>query len=110
MPAQTSTPTIAVVGGGQLARMMAQAAVGLGVPLRLLAEAPDVSAAQVVPDHLVGDYRDLDTLRGSREGCAVVTFDHEHVPPAHLETLEPPRGTPAGPARDALRPRPGQGA
>lgn len=86
-PDRSSAPTLAVVGGGQLARMMAQAAVGLGVPLRLLAEAEGVSAAQVVPDRLVGDYRDLDTLRRVAEGCAVVTFDHEHVPPPHLETL-----------------------
>jgi 5-(carboxyamino)imidazole ribonucleotide synthase len=67
--------------------MMAQAAVALGVPLRLLAEAPGASAAQVVPDHLVGDYRDLGTLRRVSAGCSVVTFDHEHVPPPHLEAL-----------------------
>ena len=83
----TSTPTVAVIGGGQLARMMAQAAVALGVPLRLLAEGPTVSAAQVVPDALVGDYRDLETLRKITDGCAVVTFDHEHVPTKHLHTL-----------------------
>lgn len=83
----TSTPTVAVIGGGQLARMMAQAAVALGVPLRLLAEGPTVSAAQVVPDALVGDYRDLETLRKITDGCAVVTFDHEHVPTEHLHTL-----------------------
>ena len=51
---------LAVIGGGQLARMMAQPAVALGLPLRLLAEAEGVSAAQVIPDHVVGDYRDLD--------------------------------------------------
>ncbi len=81
------TPTLAIIGGGQLARMMAQSAVALGVPLRLLAEAPGVSAAQVIPDSTVGDYRDLDDLRAVADGCAVVTFDHEHVPPPHLETL-----------------------
>jgi 5-(carboxyamino)imidazole ribonucleotide synthase len=80
-------PVLAIVGGGQLARMMAQAAVGLGVPLRLLAEGGGVSAAQVIPDSVVGDYRDLETLRAVAEGCSVVTFDHEHVPPPHLETL-----------------------
>jgi 5-(carboxyamino)imidazole ribonucleotide synthase len=80
-------PSLAIIGGGQLARMMAQSAVGLGVPLRLLAEGPDVSAAQVVPDAVVGDYRDLDTLRKVVDGCAVVTFDHEHVPTGHLHTL-----------------------
>jgi 5-(carboxyamino)imidazole ribonucleotide synthase len=81
------TSTLAIVGGGQLARMMAQSAVGLGVPIRLLAEGPAVSAAQVVPDTLVGDYRDLETLREVTSGCDVVTFDHEHVPTEHLRTL-----------------------
>ena len=82
-----STPTVAIIGGGQLARMMAQSAVALGVPLRLLAEGPAVSAAQVVADTLVGDYRDLETLRKITDGCSVVTFDHEHVPTEHLHTL-----------------------
>ena len=77
-------PVVAVIGGGQLARMMAQPAIALGVPLRLLAEAEGVSAAQVIPDHVVGDYTDLDTLRKVTDGCAVVTFDHEHVPTEHL--------------------------
>ncbi|GAA4677729.1 5-(carboxyamino)imidazole ribonucleotide synthase [Nocardioides nanhaiensis] len=80
-------PTLAIVGGGQLARMMAQSAVALGVPLRLLAEAEGVSAAQVVPDHLVGDYRDLAVLREATRGCVAVTFDHEHVPTEHLHAL-----------------------
>ncbi len=80
-------PTLAVVGGGQLARMMAQPASALGLPLRLLAEAEGVSAAQVIPDPLVGDYTDLPTLRKITDGAAVVTFDHEHVPTAHLHAL-----------------------
>jgi len=83
-----SAPRIAVIGGGQLARMMAQPAIALGVPLRLLAEADGVSAAQVIPDQLVGDYRDLATLQRVTDGCAVVTFDHEHVPTEHLHALE----------------------
>jgi 5-(carboxyamino)imidazole ribonucleotide synthase len=68
--------------------MMQQAAIGLGVELRLLAEGPDVSAAQVIPDHIVGDYTSLDDLRAAAEGAAVVTFDHEHVPPEHLRLLQ----------------------
>lgn len=80
-------PTLAVIGGGQLARMMAQPAIALGLPLRLLAEAEGVSAAQVIPDQLVGDHTDLPTLRKVTDGAAVVTFDHEHVPTAHLHAL-----------------------
>ena len=66
-------PTLAVIGGGQLARMMAEPAAAMGLPLRLLAEAEGVSAAQVIPDHLVGDHRDLATLR--RAGLVHATVD-----------------------------------
>lgn len=79
---------LAVIGGGQLAQMMQQSAIGLGLRLRLLAEGPDVSAARVIPDHIVGDYRDLNVLREAVGACAVVTFDHEHVPPEHLQILQ----------------------
>jgi 5-(carboxyamino)imidazole ribonucleotide synthase len=92
---------VAVIGGGQLARMLAEPANALGVPLRLLAEAEGVSAAQVIPDHLVGDYTDLDTLRKVTDGCAVVTFDHEHVPTGHLHELES-AGVPCRPGPGAL--------
>jgi len=80
-------PVVGVVGGGQLARMMAPAAVTLGVRLRVLAADPGESAAQVVPDTVLGHHTDLDALRRFADGCDVVTFDHEHVPPAHLEAL-----------------------
>ena len=96
-----TTAVVAVVGGGQLARMTQQAAIGLGIPLRLLAEGPDVSAAQVVADTVVGDYRDLDTLRHVAHGCAVMTFDHEHVPTEHLHTLQA-EGVACRPGPDAL--------
>ena len=90
-----------MIGGGQLARMMAQPAIALGLPLRLLAEASGVSAAQVIPDHVVGDYTDLATLRSVTAGCPVVTFDHEHVPTAHLHALEAD-GIAVRPGPDAL--------
>lgn len=88
MTSPAHAPRVAIIGGGQLARMLAQPAIALGVPLRLLAEAEGVSAAQVIPDHMVGDYRDLATLRQVTAGCAAVTFDHEHVPTEHLHALE----------------------
>ena len=78
---------VGVVGAGQLARMLATPAGELGIAMALLAEAPDGSAAQVIPDTVVGDYRDLDTLRRFSEGLDVLTFDHEHVPTEHLRAL-----------------------
>jgi 5-(carboxyamino)imidazole ribonucleotide synthase len=100
-PDPTHAPTLAVIGGGQLARMMAEPAAALGLPLRLLAEAEGVSAAQVIADHQVGDYRDLATLRAVTAGCPVVTFDHEHVPTEHLHALEAD-GVAVRPGPDAL--------
>lgn len=76
-----------IIGGGQLARMMHQAAVGLGIDVHLLAEGEDVSAAQVVPLTTVGDYTAHETLRRFCEQVDVITFDHEHVPTRHLEAL-----------------------
>lgn len=82
-----SFPKIGVIGGGQLARMMAPEALNLGFELHVLAESAEVSAARCVPDAPVGDYKDLQTLRDFARGKDVVTFDHEHVPNEHLTTL-----------------------
>jgi 5-(carboxyamino)imidazole ribonucleotide synthase len=85
---EDAAPRVAVIGGGQLARMLAEPAAAMGIPLRLLAEAPDAAAAQVIPDPVVGDHTDLADLRAVTKGCDVVTFDHEHVPTEHLHELE----------------------
>jgi len=77
-----------MVGGGQLARMTAQAAVALGQSLRVLSAGAEESAALVAADVVLGDHRDLDALRRAAEGATVVTFDHEHVPTEHLRALE----------------------
>jgi 5-(carboxyamino)imidazole ribonucleotide synthase len=82
------TFTVGIIGGGQLARMMHAASIGLGIKVRLLAEAPDSSAAQVVHDVTVGDYTDPATVRRFAVESDVVTFDHEHVPTGLLRDLE----------------------
>ncbi|ODR15183.1 5-(carboxyamino)imidazole ribonucleotide synthase [Mycolicibacterium porcinum] len=76
-----------MIGGGQLARMTHQAAIALGQTLRVLSGGPDESAAQVTPDVVIGSHTDLDALRKAADGATVLTFDHEHVPTEHLETL-----------------------
>ncbi|MCP9950609.1 5-(carboxyamino)imidazole ribonucleotide synthase [Actinomadura madurae] len=90
-----------MAGGGQLARMTQQAAIGLGVSLRVLAGAPQDSAARAVPDTRVGDDRSLDDLVAFAKGCDVVTFDHEHVPGPHIEELQN-AGVPCRPGAAAL--------
>lgn len=83
-----SRPVVGVVGAGQLARMMAPPAIELDVDLRLLAARADDSAAQVIARTTVGDERGLADLKRFAADLDVLTFDHEHVPTAHLHALE----------------------
>ena len=90
-----------MVGAGQLARMTHQAAISLGLSLRVLADSADDSAAQIAGAVAVGDYRSLDDLRAFAAGCDVITLDHEHVPNEHLEVLGKDVGV--HPSADAVR-------
>jgi 5-(carboxyamino)imidazole ribonucleotide synthase len=76
-----------MVGGGQLARMTHQAAIALGLTLRVLVTTADEPAAQVTPDVVIGSHTDLEDLRRVAAGADVLTFDHEHVPIELLEKL-----------------------
>lgn len=94
-------PRVGIVGGGQLARMSAAPAAALGIDLRVLAPSVDDSAAQVVSDVRVGSHDDEHAVLSFADGCDVVTFDHEHVPPPILEELEA-RGVVVRPGPHAL--------
>src|SRR4051812_9796692 len=100
-PGLVTFPVVGMVGGGQLARMTHEAGIPLGIRFKLLSDTPQDSAAQVVSDVVIGDYRDLDTLRDFARGCDVITFDHEHVPTEHLRALEAD-GIVVRPGPDAL--------
>ena len=81
----STPPTVAVIGGGQLARMMQQSAVALGINLRALVEASDGSTGQVTVDKAVGAPADLDAVAALIDGADVLTFEHEHIPAATME-------------------------
>lgn len=97
----TVTFQVAVIGGGQLARMMTPAATGLGVGLRVLVEESTTSAAQVVADARVGRPRDLAAVLDLVDGADVLTFEHEHVPADVLARVEA-SGVPVRPAPGPL--------
>ncbi|HEY6788317.1 MAG TPA: 5-(carboxyamino)imidazole ribonucleotide synthase [Trebonia sp.] len=81
-------PVVGMVGGGQLARMTAAAAVGLGVTFRVLAGSDSESAALVTHDVAVGSHLSLPDLSKFAAECDIITFDHEHVPTEQLVALE----------------------
>jgi len=81
-------PVVGMVGGGQLARMTAAAAVGLGASFRVLAESAHESAALVTHDVAIGSHLSLPDITAFAAECDVITFDHEHVPGPILAELE----------------------
>jgi 5-(carboxyamino)imidazole ribonucleotide synthase len=95
-------PVVGMVGGGQLARMTAAAAVALGVTFRVLAESESESAALVTHDVTVGSHRSLSDIVAFAAECDVITFDHEHVPGPILAELES-AGVLVRPGSGALR-------
>src|SRR5699024_8899908 len=75
------------VGGGQLARMMAEPAGALQIRLRALVEADDGAAAQVIPHATVGRADEAEAITTLVQGADVLTFEHEHVPQQVLTAL-----------------------
>lgn len=79
---------IGIIGAGQLARMMIEAATPLDLRIRLLAARPDDGAARIWPDVTIGSPDDTETVARFARSCDVVTFDHELVPEPVLRRLE----------------------
>ena len=79
-------PIVAILGGGQLGRMLGLAAVPLGVACRFLDPVAGAPAAAVGP-LVVGALDDPNALADTAEGAAVVTYEWEGVPAAGARAL-----------------------
>jgi 5-(carboxyamino)imidazole ribonucleotide synthase len=86
-PVSKAFPTVGIIGAGQLARMSIAPATALGINLVLLASNENDSGAQIA-EHVVGDYRDLQTVRDFAARCDVITFEHELIPLSVIKALE----------------------
>ncbi|MBD9479656.1 5-(carboxyamino)imidazole ribonucleotide synthase [Pseudoxanthomonas sp. PXM02] len=78
--------TVGILGGGQLARMLALSGAPLGLRFLVMDTAPDACAGQFAP-LLVGDYRDEAALAEFASRVDVATFDFENVPAESAEWL-----------------------
>ncbi|RKS83110.1 5-(carboxyamino)imidazole ribonucleotide synthase [Haloarcula quadrata] len=96
-------PTVGVVGGGQLGRMLGEAAAPLGLELLVTDPTPDCPAAPVVRDQIVGDFDEAATLRELAERADYLTFEIELADPDVLERVAEETGTPVHPAPETLR-------
>ncbi len=78
--------TVGILGGGQLARMLALAGAPLGLRFLVMDTQADACAGQFAP-LLVGDYRDESALAEFASRVDVTTFDFENVPAESAEWL-----------------------
>jgi len=96
-------PTLGVVGGGQLGRMLGEAAAPLGVEVVVSDPTPNAPAAPVVSDQLVGGFDDEATLRELAERADYLTFEIELADPDVLERVGRETDTPVHPHPATLR-------
>lgn len=78
---------IGIVGGGQLARMLALAGYPLGFEFKVFDPAPDACASQVA-SLIQSEYDDEVLLARLAEWAEIVTFDFENVPASAAQFLE----------------------
>ncbi len=98
--ALASGKTLGILGGGQLGRMIAQAARGLGFKTAALDAAADAPALQVVDFPVVGSVDDPAAARRLAEVSDLLTLEWELIAPAALE--EAARLKPLHPAPSVL--------
>ncbi len=80
--------TIGILGGGQLARMLAMAGARLGLKSHVFSPVPDVPAFDVCAAHTKAVFLDEDALAAFAESVDVVTYEFENVPARTAEVLE----------------------
>ena len=78
---------IGILGGGQLAKMMAQVAKQYGFAIHILDPTPDAPASSIADSHTVGDLYDESAIRSVVERCDVTTYDIEHIDTDALKKL-----------------------
>lgn len=79
--------TIGILGGGQLGRMLSQAAAQLGFDVCIFTDEPDSPAGRVSAKTIVGNYLDHAALADFARRVQVVTTEFENVPAETAEAL-----------------------
>ena len=83
-----AAPTLGIVGGGQLARMLAQPALQFGCDVVILERNQPCPAAALATDTLIGDWDNPDALLGLGARVDVITLENEFVDAESLTALE----------------------
>ncbi|WP_281195243.1 5-(carboxyamino)imidazole ribonucleotide synthase [Halorubrum sp. F4] len=90
-------PTLGVVGGGQLGRMLAEAASPLGVDVVVLDPTPACPASGVARDQIVAGFDDPDGIHALAERVDALTFEIELADPEVLAAASEEHDVPVHP-------------
>ena len=85
---RSDNPRLGIVGGGQLAKMMALAALQLGCKVIVLERNNYSPAARLATDTLVGDWNDAEALVKLASEVDAVTIENEFINPDGLAAIE----------------------
>ena len=99
----SDTETLGVVGGGQLGRMLAEAAAPLGVEVVVLDPTLECPASPVARDQIVGDFDDEAGVRELAARADHLTYEIELADPDLLEAVGEEYGVPVNPDPETLR-------
>ena len=99
----TDGPTLGVLGGGQLGRMLCEAAAPLGVEVVVADPTPDPPAAPVARETVVGGFDDPETIRAVAERADCLTLEIELVDADALAEVADEVGVPVHPSPETLR-------
>lgn len=80
--------TVGVLGGGQLARMLALEGRRMGYRFAVLDPDPRAAGMQLADERVVGRFDDAAAAQRLAEVAAVITLDTEHIPAAVLSAVE----------------------
>lgn len=83
---RTAFPTIGILGGGQLGRMLAAAALRLGLKVRIFQDS-DSGPASAATDVVTAPWDDWEALRRFASGCDVITLESEWAPVEVIERV-----------------------
>ena len=89
---RSDNPRLGIVGGGQLAKMMALAALQLGCEVIVLERNNYSPAARLATDTLVGDWNDAEALVKLASEVDAVTIENEFINPDGLAAIERRQG------------------
>lgn len=87
MPAFSTSTRLGLLGGGQLGRMLLQAAIDFDLRPAVLDPDPDAPCAAIAPRFVVGSFRDFETVYEFGRGLDVLTIEIESVNLAALKRL-----------------------